>query len=129
LSNTVNYPVSLFGYSPKSFQYDTTLLSPEVQNRMIDCATTVLLREVTAPVHNSGPFSIIADGTVGLVIFHAVNRCRWRCARRMVVISMRFVGYAPIKEQNAEAMATAVKNKSSAVAVQRWVTVAIVDMG
>jgi len=42
---------------------------------------------------------------------------------------MRFVGYAPIKEQNAEAMATAVKNKSSAVAVQRWVTVAIVDMG
>ena len=40
-----------------------TFLSPEVQNTMICCAATVLLRDVTAPVHDAGPFSVIGDGT------------------------------------------------------------------
>jgi hypothetical protein len=88
---------------------NATFLSPEVQNRMICCAATVILREVTAPVHNSGPFSIIADGTSD------ISRCEQMSLTLRYEnngnIDEVFVGYVPMKEQNAEAIATAIKIK------------------
>lgn len=85
------------------------VLSPEVQNRMIGCAATVLLRDVTAPVHAAGPFSVIADGASD------ISRCK------QLSVSLRyengsnidevFVGFVPMMVQNAEAIATAIRRK------------------
>ena len=88
---------------------NATFLSPEVQNRMISCAATVILREITAPVHESGPFSVIVDGTSD------ISRCEQMSLTLRYennnVIDEAFVGYVPLKEQNAEAIATAIKKK------------------
>jgi hypothetical protein len=88
---------------------NATFLSPEVQNRMINCAAAVILREVTAPVHNSGPFSIIADGTSD------ISRCEQMSLTLRYEnngdINEVFVGFVPMKEQNAAAIATAIKDK------------------
>jgi len=89
--------------------HNATFLSPGVQNRIIGCAATMLLRDVTAPVHDAGPFSVIADGTSDIS----------RCEQLSVTLRYEnggcidevFVGFVPMTVQNAEAVATAIKQK------------------
>ena len=76
---------------------------------MIGCAATVLLRDFTTPVHDAGPFLVIADGTSDIsrceqlsVTLRYENEC---------TIDEVFVGFVPMTVQNAEAVATAIKQK------------------
>jgi len=89
--------------------HNATFLSPGVQNRIIGCAATMLLRDVTAPVHDAGPFSVIADGT------SEISRCEQLSVTLRYenggCIDEVFVGFVPMTVQNAEAVATAIKQK------------------
>jgi len=88
---------------------NATFLSPQVQNRMICCAATVLLRDITADVFDAGPFSILADGTSD------VSRCEQMSLslryEKGGTIDEVFVGYVAMREQNAEAIADAIQRK------------------
>ena len=81
---------------------NATFLSPEVENRMIGCAATVLLRDVTALLHDAGFFSVIADGTSD------ISRCEQLsvtlCFENEGRIDEVFVGFVPMTVQNAEAV-------------------------
>ena len=75
---------------------------------MIGCAVTVLLRDVTAPVHDAGFFSVIVDLPVTSRCEQLSVTLRYENEGRTDKV---FVGFVPMTVQNAVAVATAIKRK------------------
>ena len=73
----------------------------------------MLLQEVTAAVHDAGPFSVIADGISD--ISHCEQMSLTLCYENNGNIYEAFVGYVLLKKQNAEAITTAIKTKTKLI--------------
>ena len=69
----------------------------------------MLWQEVTAAVHDAGPFSIIADGISD--ISHCEQMSLTLCYENNGNIYKAFVRYVLLKKQNTEAITMAIKTK------------------